>query len=656
MGEHRQQAGADPGIVVVGSGPAGLRLVQELYALHPLARVTLFGGEPWEPYDRVALSLFLAGEVAAGDIFCPPRVPDAAPFCAHYNLPIVAIDRPARRVRDAAGAWHAYDRLVLSVGSRPHVPGIPGVDLPGVYTFRDMNDAQRLMARTARSHRTLVLGGGLLGLEAARALQRAGTDVTVVDHGPRLLGRQLDAAASERVSTHLRRLGIGVVLGDGAAQVLGAERCEGLRLRSGRELPADTLVLATGIRPNTALALDAGLAVRDGIVVNDALQTSDPDIYAIGECAEHGGRVYGIVAPALEQAAVVAHRLCDQPAAYHGSTLATRLKVVGCAVFSVGRAAEDDLQPGDRKVVYRDDAAGVYRSLVIGGGRLVGAVGFGPWDDWQRVQEAASRRARCWPWQQRRFARCGTVWPGTHEQDITAWPAAATVCACKGISRGALSRAVAGGCADAPALSRATGAGTVCGSCQPLLAQFYGHTLARQPVAGARWLAGGSLLAALVLVVLVLTPGWSYPDTFDLELRWDRLWRSGQLKQLTGFSLLGLAVLGLVLSLRKRFERLRLGSFGAWRVVHVMLGLLALLVLGLHTGFRVGSNLNAWLMVDFLALAALGSVAGLVTAFEHRAGPGRGKALRSRFTWLHIVLFWPLPVLLGFHVLKTYYF
>lgn len=646
----------DGPIIVVGSGPAGMRFVEEYYAREPQGEVLLFGGEPWAPYDRVMLSAFLAGDVDEEEIFRPASVPDGVPLRIHHNTPIVAIDPAARQVVDAAGGHHGYRKLVLAVGSRPHVPNIRGADLSGVYTFRDMDDAQRLMARTARSHRTLVLGGGLLGLEAARALQRGGTQVTVIDHGVRLMARQLDGQAADLLKEQVYRLGIQVVLGDGVAQLLGEERFAGVRLRSGRELLADTLVVATGIRANTELATAAGLAVGDGIKVDDQLRTSHPDIYAIGECAEHRGTVYGIVAPALEQAAVAAHHIHGADAQYRGSSLATSLKVMGFPVQAAGRSSDDDHQPGDSRVMYRSADGERYRCLVLQRERLAGAVGIGTWEEWPRLAEAVARGARVWPWQVRRFARSGSLARPGGGEVVTRWPVAAVVCACKGVNRGTLSDAVDAGCPSPVELSERTGAGTVCGSCRPLLAQFYGVAALAQATRGYRWLAAGSLLAVLLLVIMWLFPAVPYAGSFAVTPRWDLLWRDGVIKQITGFTILGTAILGLMLSLRKRIPWLSFGTFSSWRLVHTLLGVVALLALMLHTGLRFGSNLNAWLMANFLFLTLLGTVAGIVTAFEHRISAGTGKALRAQVTWLHILLVWPLPVLLGFHIAKTYYF
>lgn len=656
MNNHLPVAANDAPVVVVGSGPAGLRFVEEYFTYAPRPRVVLFGGEPWAPYDRVMLSAFLAGEVNEAEIFRTPCVPETSSFSARYNLPVVAIDPVGRRVVDAQGREQAYSKLVLAVGSRPHTPNIPGIGVAGVYSFRDMDDAQQLMARNARSHRTVVLGGGLLGLEAARALQRGGTQVTVIDHGPRLMARQLDSAAAELLREQVYRLGIQAVLGDGVAQVLGDQRCAGVRLRSGREIPADTLVVATGIRANTELAIAAGIAVGDGIRVDDQLRTSDPNIYAIGECAEHQGIVYGIVAPALEQAAVAAHHLSGRQAHYRGSSLATSLKVMGFPVQAVGRSTDDDHQPGDRQVAYRSADGERYRSLVIQRGRYAGAVGIGGWEEWPRVADAVARQARCWPWQLRRFGRVGTLASPGGGSPVTRWPAAAVVCACKSINRGTLSDVVEQGCPNAVALSDRTGAGTVCGSCRPLLGQFFGEVAVAQAASGYRWLAAVSATAVLLLLIIALFPVVPYADTFDVSPRWDLLWRDSFIKQISGFTILGVAAMGLLISLRKRISWLPVGTFAAWRLVHTLLGVIALLALMLHTGLRFGSNLNAWLMTNFLALALLGTVAGLVTAAEHKVSPGLGKVLRVRATWLHILLFWPLPVLLGFHIAKTYYF
>jgi nitrite reductase (NADH) large subunit len=619
----------------------------------PGAPIVLYGEEPSEPYNRVRLSAFLGGELNWQALTRDLKLPDDSNIEVRFGCAVTAIDRAARCVRDVTGAVRSYSQLVLATGSRPHVPDIPGVRLPGVYTFRDISDAHKLLARRVRSRCTLVMGGGLLGLEAARAMQRFNTEVCVVEHYGRLMMRQLDEGAAQHLLRHVKALGIEVVLDDGVRRVLGESAVTGVQLRSERVIACDTVLVATGIRPTIELARAAGLHLGRGISVDDRLLTSDPYIYAVGECAEHRKRVYGLVAPGFEQAAVAAHSIAGGKSNYRGSVVATRLKVLNLPVFSVGAVTEEEMPDFRREWHYGKGKT--YRKLVTWRGELVGAVAVGPCNDVSRLQVAVTRRRRVWPWQMLRFMRSGTLWPEAELGSVATWPATATVCNCAGVTRGAIGAAIASGCATVESISARTGASTVCGSCRPLLAELVGSTGPTGPVRGSGVLlgsAGAALVAAVVMALVLAAP---YSSTVQVAWQWDTLWRDGVWKQTSGFTVLGLSAVGLLLSLRKRLRRFTFGEFPLWRVAHALLGALTLVGLAVHTGGRLGANLNFALMISFLGLVAVGAVAGSVIALEHRLGAG-ATSLRRTWLWSHIVLSWPIPVLLTFHVLKTYYF
>jgi nitrite reductase (NADH) large subunit len=640
--------------VIVGSGPVGVRVAQELARLAPQAPLVLYGAEQREPYNRVRLTAYLTGELSWDALTRDLRLAERIGFETRLGCPVVTIDRAARTVRDAAGRIQAYGALVLATGSTPYVPEIPGVRLAGVFTFRDFEDAQALFARSVRSRRTVVLGGGLLGLEAARAMRRFNTEVLVVEQEPQLMPQQLDEPGAALLHAHVARLGIEVVTGNGVRKVLGDTRVSGIQLRSGARIECDTLIVATGIRPNIGVARNAGLAVGRAIRVDDSLRTSDPSIYAVGECAEHREVVYGLVAPGLEQATVVASLIAGREARYLGSTSATRLKVLELPVFSIGRVRGTDRLDLARQYTYRAPDGGAYGKILIERGRLIGAIVVGDAPNIGRLQEAVMRNRRMLPWQCWRFAHTGSPWPEAQLASVLAWPDAVAVCNCTGVTRGQLGQALATGCATADALAAATGASTVCGSCRPLLAELAGHPAPVRPVRGAKALlaAGSAALGAALAATAFDVP---YPKTVQLSWMWDVLWRDPFWKQASGFSVLVLSALALLLSLRKRIRRFAAGDFALWRVVHAVLAALTLAGLAAHTGGRFGANLNLMLMTSFLGVISLGAVAGGVAALEHRMGP-RGALLRRSWTRAHLLLFWPVPMLLGLHIFKTYYF
>ena len=364
-------------LIVIGNGMAAARLVDEL-ARRALGRyaVAVIGEEPRLAYNRVLLSALLADEVGFDDIeLRPARWWRDRGVTLRYGVRATAVDAAARNVTLAGGTRLSFSKLVFATGSQPNKPDIPGMDLPGVLTFRDVDDVNAIAASKAAGTRVVVIGGGLLGLEAAYGLAKAGARVTLLHLMDRLMERQLDHRAALMLQRAVEARGIAVRLQAQTARISGNGRVEGVELRDGTAIAADAVVVAVGIRANAALARTAGLEVGRGIVVDDHLETNAAGVHAIGECAEHRGCCYGLVEPAYEQAQLLARRLAGERASYPGSVLATNLKVSGVNVFSagdfLGATAEAE------EIVLSDPAAGVYKKLVIADGRLVGAVLFG---------------------------------------------------------------------------------------------------------------------------------------------------------------------------------------------------------------------------------------------------------------------------------------
>jgi nitrite reductase (NADH) large subunit len=328
-----------------------------------------------------------------------------------FGCSVTAIDRAGRNLVDSWGRVQPYSKLILATGARPRVPRIPGITLAGVFTLRDFRDAQRLIARRARTRRTVVVGGGLFGLQAARAMRRSGIEVIVVEHAASLMPQHTDAVAAGILKDQVERSGVRVVLNTGVRCIYGDTRVAGVRLMSGEDIACDTIILATGLRPRVELAIAAGLPVRTGIRVDDQLRTLDPDIHAVGECAEHAGIVYGLAAPGLEQAQLVAGILAGQPHRYHGSSCGVELMVSGLPLFSVGRVAPDQLATDDRELSFRGSGAAQYCKLVLTRGRLSGALTIGTGFDTPRLLQAVLGRVRVHAWERWRFLLQGRLWP-----------------------------------------------------------------------------------------------------------------------------------------------------------------------------------------------------------------------------------------------------
>jgi nitrite reductase (NADH) large subunit len=643
-------------IIVVGAGPAGMKLVRDLRRQAPDRPILIFGEERWAPYNRVLLTPLFAGETPVSDIYLSWSQTDQAPHVRLIHRRIIAIDCETRTVADAAGRTHAYAKLVIATGSRPHIPAPLSVQHRHIFTFRDINDAERLLAHWPRCRKALVVGGGLLGLEAARGLHRRGVDTTVVEHGRWLMPQQLDSIGGGLLAERLTAIGLTVLTGVGVREVIAGDEITGVRLTDGRDVPCDTIVICAGIRPNMEIARDAGIRVGRGIQVDDNMRTSAPNVYAIGECAEHRGRIYGLVAPGLEQAGVAAHHILDGAARYEGSIAATKLKVVGVPVFSMGGPAETAEDPTARSLAYEQQETGVYRRIIRTRGRVTAAIAIGDWPEINRLQEAVTRRRRIMPWQARRFLRTGRLWGDDDADNVAAWPETATICNCTGVTRGTLSAAIAAGARTVEALQAVTNASTVCGSCRPLVAALAGQQAQPSVPAFARSIIGLSIMAVLIACAVLILPPPGYRQSVQPFFQIDVLWTDGLYKQISGFSLLGLGLLAIILSLRKRVRRMAFGEYGVWRFIHVALGGAAIAALVIHTGLHLGEHLNRYLMLSFLLVVLLGATSGAVIAVERRLGRSGGVRARKLSLWLHIIACWPLPTLLGFHILSVYYF
>jgi nitrite reductase (NADH) large subunit len=370
-----------PALVVIGNGMAGMRTVEELLALAPsMYDITVFGAEPHGNYNRILLSPVLAGEKSVDDIMLNTRAwYSEHGITLHAGDPVVHIDRRRRIVRAQSGHEVRYDRLLLATGSKPFIIPVPGHELPGVLAFRDIADVEGMLAAARNHRRAVVIGGGLLGLEAANGLAKQGMDVTVVHVTDALMNQQLDKPAAQLLQRALEARGLKFMLEAQTSEIVGPDRVTAVRFKDGIEIPADLVVMTAGVRPNIALAQAAGLHCERAIVVDDTLQTYDPRVYAVGECVQHRRATFGLVAPIWEQAKVCAAHLAGAGhRRYVQQASPTRLKVTGIELYSVGDFIGGE---GSEDLVLRDARRGVYKRLVLDGPRLTGAVLYGDVQD-----------------------------------------------------------------------------------------------------------------------------------------------------------------------------------------------------------------------------------------------------------------------------------
>jgi len=467
-------------LVVIGNGMAAGRALEELFERAPGAyEVTIFGAEPRVNYNRIMLSPVLSGEKTYEDILIHDDAwYEANGITLHRGKQVVEIDRAAKRVIAADGTGAEYDQLLVATGSVPFVVPIPGASLPGVVTYRDLDDVNRMLEAAEKGGHAVVIGGGLLGLEAAAGLKARGMEVTVLHLMPTLMERQLDPSAGYLLQKAFEDRGIAVRCKANTHAILGETHVTGVRLDDGTELPADIVVMAVGIRPNAVLAKEAGLETNRGVLVGDDMRTSDPDIFSVGECVEHRGHCYGLVAPLYEMAKVVAAQLAgDESAAYTGSVTATKLKVTGIDLFSAG----DFSEAKDRQdIVLRDAARGIYKRLVLKENRIVGAVLYGETGDGSWFFDLLRKETDVS--ELRDTLIFGQSYVGGAPLDPTAAVAAlpddAEICGCNGVCKGKIVQTITEKGLSTLAEVRAhTKASASCGTCTGLVEQVMSLTL-----------------------------------------------------------------------------------------------------------------------------------------------------------------------------------
>ncbi|MAF56319.1 MAG: nitrite reductase large subunit [Ponticaulis sp.] len=460
-------------LVVVGNGMAPGRVLETLFESSPdQFDVTIFNAEPRVNYNRIMLSPVLSGESTYEDIIIHDEAwYEANNVTLHAGEKVVSIDRENKTVRSEGGVIEGYDNLLIATGSTPFIIPVPGHDLHGVLAYRDLDDVNKMLNAAAKGGRAVVIGGGLLGLEAAAGLKLRGMDVTVIHLMPTLMERQLDPAAGYLLEKELSGRGIDIRTGANTKEIYGDGKVEGVRLEDGTEIDASIVVMAVGIRPSAQLARDAGLDVNRGILVDCQMRTSDPDIYSVGECVEFEGNCYGLVAPLYEQARICARALTnDAEAAFAHAETSTKLKVTGVDLFSAGDFADGE---GRDEIVFRDPAQGIYKRLVLQDNRLIGAVLYGETADgawfFDKIKKGEEIDA-----DERATLIFGQNFAGGSPLDpmaaVAALPDEAEICGCNGISKGQILNAIdKNELTDLQGVRQCTKASSSCGTCTGLV-------------------------------------------------------------------------------------------------------------------------------------------------------------------------------------------
>ncbi|HTE15145.1 MAG TPA: nitrite reductase large subunit NirB [Burkholderiales bacterium] len=474
-------------IIVIGNGMIGQRFLEQLVSRsedHPI-EVTVFCAEARPAYDRVQLTSFFSGKSAADLNLVPEGFFEQHGITLRLGDKAVAIDRERKVVRSARGHELPYDKLVLATGSYPFVPKVPGTEWQDCFVYRAIEDLEAIRVAAAQAKVGTVIGGGLLGLEAAKALHDLGLKTHVVEFAPRLMAVQLDDSGGRLLRHKIEALGVAVHTSKQTKEIVKGEACRHkLLFADGSVLETDLIVFSAGIRPRDQLAKAAGLSIgeRGGIAVNDHCQTNDADIYALGECALWSGRLYGLVAPGYQMAEVTARHLTgEQEARFPGADMSTKLKLLGVDVASIGDA--HGVAPDALNYVFTDEASGIYKKLVVSGDRkrLLGAVLVGEADDYGSLLQL-TLNAIALPEHPEDLILPAREGGASKGLGVDALPDTALICSCNNVSKGALCSAVSAGAASLGALKKNTKAATTCGGCGPLVKQILDAQLKKQGV------------------------------------------------------------------------------------------------------------------------------------------------------------------------------
>ncbi|CDQ20740.1 nitrite reductase large subunit NirB [Halobacillus karajensis] len=462
-------------LILIGNGMAGIRTLEEVLKLEPdTFDITVFGKEPYPNYNRIELSKVLQGDTSVSDITLNEwHWYEDNNIRLYPGETVTRIDKEQKIVYTDKDREESYDQLIIATGSDPVILPLPGIDKEGVTAFRDIKDCEKMVDYSKKYKKAAVIGGGLLGLEAARGLLNLGMEVDVIHLCDSLMERQLDKEAGTLLKEELEEQGMHFLLEKQTSEILGNDHVSGLRFNDGEEIEADLIVMAVGIKPNVALAKESGIEVNRGIVVNDYLETNDPNIFSVGECAEHREMVYGLVAPLYQQAQVLAKRICGMGGdGYKGSVLSTQLKVSGVDVFSTGQIMENE---HTKAIKVFDDWRGVYKKIVVEQGKITGAVLFGDTGDGNRLLNLIKKGADVEEYtdtDQNQEAGAGLV------ADM---PDDELICGCNGVTKGTIIEAIeTQGLNSVEQVKGCTNASRSCGTCKSLVSDLLEYTLGEE--------------------------------------------------------------------------------------------------------------------------------------------------------------------------------
>ena len=649
--KQQKTDGKQAPIIIIGNGPVGVRAAELILEKTRHANVVLFGEESCQAYNRVQLSVYLAGGIPKSQLSNRIDADQNGRLTEYVGHKVTRIDCQNKFIETESGQHFDYSKLILALGSSPRIPKISNIELQGVYQFRTLQDADRLLALKDQCRHIFVVGSGPLGLETAVALKQP-TNQVKLQVREKLLSHDIGAGAQLVLSDYLKATGISLVSKNPIVKLIGRVKIEAAELKDGTRVPCESLILCSGITPNVELATGAGLVTRQGIVVDKHGLTNDNNIYAIGECSEFEGMTHGIVAPGLAQAHNCVNHIIGEKQRKPIHVDHIQVKFGDYATAHFGRLLGQDLKAYE----YTNRLKGTYRKLIVDEHKVVGAVLVGNWDEQNKIKQAVDSQLTVTDKQLAKFVDSGYLFENVKQPSVKELPEDYLVCLCQSVSRGELSAAIKAGCRTVETLGEKTKAGVTCGSCQPLLANLLDEPAPNLVMRHQTAILVTSILSILLIVLTVIFEPLEITQTVQMNWHIEKIWFDGFWKKVSGFSLLGLCIIAAALGLRKRWKRFNFGHVDQWRYVHSIVGVVALIMLMIHTGMRMGENLNLILMMVFLAATTTGSLVGVFMAKNHHWSDI--KLAKHRLWWsrVHHTLLWMLPPLLGFHILSAYYF
>lgn len=645
-----------PILALIGNGMVSCRFCEEFVnlKLNDIYDLVVIGEEEKPAYDRVQLTKYAADRSFDKILLKNSRWYKENNIKLLLGKAVESVNTEQKTLLIKDGENIKYNKLVFATGSAPYVPPVPGNDSPGVFVYRTYKDVDKISDFAEGCRVAAVVGGGLLGLEAANFLKNLGLRTHIIEQAEYLMPRQLDISGSQLLMNKIKNKGYQLHTGVSLEEIKKLENNSlDICFKDGEKISVDIVIFAAGVRANSDLALNAGISCSQskGIVVNDCLETSVKDIYAIGECVRHKGQLYGLVAPGYEMAGILARRISGKDDLFVEADMSTRLKMLGEDVISLG----DALQPY-KSIIYRNEDT--YRKIVHFENTIVGAIGVGEWLQSGQIQTAIQNKMPLNIKEIRNFIKTGSLWDN-ERLDVRKWPDDTLICNCMKISKGTILEKINEG-KNTPLLIKAcTGASSVCGSCEPLVSTLCGQNVEPRNKPEKTLLVFSFLTLSAVLVLLFSTPFWGGNSVESFKYKATAFLTSSSIRQISGFTILGLTVLAAALSLRKRMKKFQFGSFKAWRLTHALIGFLSVIILILHTGFSAGRNINFILFTTFSIINLFGFITGFASAFEF-FGMNKLSAFcrkwKPQITFIHMLAFWPLPVLLVFHIIQAYYF